>query len=63
MLGYLSSTPRIRFPVLFRWAKTPSAFWDNRCAQHRAMWTTGHTSRGTPGDGEGRAGRVIARVG
>ena len=30
--------PRIRHECRFRWTKNAIAFWDNRCAQHRAMW-------------------------
>ena len=26
------------FQVRFRWRENSVAFWDNRCAQHRAMW-------------------------
>ncbi|MPZ59214.1 MAG: taurine dioxygenase [Rhizobiales bacterium] len=26
------------FQCRFRWTKNAIAFWDNRCAQHRAMW-------------------------
>ena len=26
------------FQCRFRWAENSVAFWDNRCAQHRAMW-------------------------
>ena len=27
-----------RFMCRFRWQANSVAFWDNRCAQHRAMW-------------------------
>lgn len=27
-----------QFQVRFRWAKNSIAFWDNRCAQHLALW-------------------------
>ena len=26
------------FQCRFRWRENSVAFWDNRCAQHRAMW-------------------------
>ncbi len=26
------------FQCRFRWRENSMAFWDNRCAQHRAMW-------------------------
>jgi alpha-ketoglutarate-dependent taurine dioxygenase len=26
------------FQCRFRWQENSIAFWDNRCAQHRAMW-------------------------
>jgi taurine dioxygenase len=26
------------FQCRFRWRRNSVAFWDNRCAQHRAMW-------------------------
>jgi taurine dioxygenase len=26
------------FQCRFRWRENSIAFWDNRCAQHRAMW-------------------------
>ena len=26
------------FQCRFRWSENSIAFWDNRCAQHRAMW-------------------------
>ncbi|HSU07213.1 MAG TPA: TauD/TfdA family dioxygenase, partial [Acetobacteraceae bacterium] len=26
------------FQCRFRWRANSIAFWDNRCAQHRAMW-------------------------
>ena len=26
------------FQCRFRWSENAIAFWDNRCAQHRAMW-------------------------
>ena len=26
------------FQCRFRWRANSVAFWDNRCAQHRAMW-------------------------
>ena len=26
------------FQCRFRWSENAVAFWDNRCAQHRAMW-------------------------
>jgi taurine dioxygenase len=26
------------FQCRFRWRENSLAFWDNRCAQHRAMW-------------------------
>ena len=32
----------------FRWSENAIAFWDNRCAQHRAMWDYWpHTRAGT----------------
>ena len=32
----------------FRWSENAIAFWDNRCAQHRAMWDYWpHTRSGT----------------
>ena len=40
-------------------AENSIAFWDNRCAQHRAMWDYWpHTRSGTRRDGEGRAAGV-----
>jgi taurine dioxygenase len=40
---------RIRQPgARFRWSENAIAFWDNRCAQHRAMWDyCPHTRAGT----------------
>jgi taurine dioxygenase len=40
---------RIRQPgARFRWSENAIAFWDNRCAQHRAMWDYWpHTRAGT----------------
>lgn len=28
----------VDFQIRFRWAKNDVAFWDNRCAMHRAVW-------------------------
>ena len=28
----------VDFQIRFRWAKNDVAFWDNRCAMHRAIW-------------------------
>ena len=39
---------RDRFQCRFRWTENAIAFWDNRCAQHRAMWDYWpHTRSGT----------------
>jgi taurine dioxygenase len=36
------------FQCRFRWSENAIAFWDNRCAQHRAMWDYWpHTRSGT----------------
>jgi len=36
------------FQCRFRWTENAIAFWDNRCAQHRAMWDYWpHTRAGT----------------
>ena len=36
------------FQCRFRWSETAIAFWDNRCAQHRALWDYWpHTRAGT----------------
>jgi taurine dioxygenase len=36
------------FQCRFRWTENAIAFWDNRCAQHRAMWDYWpHTRSGT----------------
>ena len=36
------------FQCRFRWTENAVAFWDNRCAQHRAMWDYWpHTRSGT----------------
>src|SRR5258708_3185473 len=36
------------FQCRFRWSENAIAFWDNRCAQHRAMWDYWpHTRAGT----------------
>ena len=49
MLAYLyqhSENPL--FQCRFRWSENAIAFWDNRCAQHRAMWDYWpHTRAGT----------------
>jgi taurine dioxygenase len=29
---------RVDFQIRFRWARHDVAFWDNRCAMHRAIW-------------------------
>jgi taurine dioxygenase len=36
MLWRHAETPE--FQCRFRWQKNSVAFWDNRCAQHHAMW-------------------------
>ena len=28
----------VNFQIRFRWSKNDMAFWDNRCAMHRAIW-------------------------
>ena len=39
VLGYLfDHVENPLFQCRFRWRKNSIAFWDNRCAQHRAMW-------------------------
>jgi taurine dioxygenase len=36
------------FQCRFRWTENAIAFWDNRCAQHRAIWDYWpHTRSGT----------------
>ena len=46
------------FQCRFRWQPNSVAFWDNRCAQHRAMWDYWpQPALRQPGDGEGRAAR------
>ena len=49
------------FQCRFRWQANTIAFWDNRCAQHRAMWDYWpHTPLRQPRDGEGRpAGQSV----
>jgi taurine dioxygenase len=46
------------FQCRFRWTENAIAFWDNRCAQHRAMWDllAAHALRHAR-DREGSAGR------
>ncbi len=39
MLAYLyQHAENPLFQCRFRWSENAIAFWDNRCAQHRAMW-------------------------
>ena len=39
ILGYLNDhCANARFQVRFRWRPHSIAFWDNRCAQHQAIW-------------------------
>ena len=39
ILGYLyDHAENPLFQCRFRWTENAIAFWDNRCAQHRAMW-------------------------
>ena len=39
MLGHLfDHCERIDFQIRYRWAVNDVAFWDNRCAMHRAIW-------------------------
>ena len=49
ILGYLySHAENPLFQCRFRWTENAIAFWDNRCAQHRAMWDYWpHTRAGT----------------
>src|SRR5471032_2786262 len=49
MLNYLyQHAENPLFQCRFRWSENAIAFWDNRCAQHRAMWDYWpHTRAGT----------------
>src|SRR5438105_1313159 len=49
MLAYLyQHAENPLFQCRFRWSENAIAFWDNRCAQHRAMWDYWpHTRSGT----------------
>ena len=49
MLAYLyQHCENPLFQCRFRWSENAIAFWDNRCAQHRAMWDYWpHTRAGT----------------
>jgi taurine dioxygenase len=49
ILGYLyAHAENPLFQCRFRWSENAIAFWDNRCAQHRAMWDYWpHTRSGT----------------
>src|SRR6266581_4423325 len=49
MLSYLyQHAENALFQCRFRWTENAIAFWDNRCAQHRAMWDYWpHTRAGT----------------
>ncbi len=49
MLAYLyQHAENPLFQCRFRWTENAIAFWDNRCAQHRAMWDYWpHTRSGT----------------
>src|SRR6266850_989787 len=49
MLNYLyQHAENPLFQCRFRWTENAIAFWDNRCAQHRAMWDYWpHTRAGT----------------
>ena len=49
MLAYLyQHMENPLFQCRFRWSENAIAFWDNRCAQHRAMWDYWpHTRAGT----------------
>ena len=49
MLAYLyQHAENPLFQCRFRWTENAIAFWDNRCAQHRAMWDYWpHTRAGT----------------
>jgi taurine dioxygenase len=49
MLAYLyQHCENPLFQCRFRWSENAIAFWDNRCAQHRAMWDYWpHTRSGT----------------
>ncbi|MBH98177.1 MAG: taurine dioxygenase [Rhodospirillaceae bacterium] len=39
VLNYLfDHCEKIDFQIRFRWQKNDVAFWDNRCAMHRAVW-------------------------
>lgn len=39
LLGFLfDHTEKPEFQVQFKWSENAVAFWDNRCAQHLAMW-------------------------
>ncbi len=39
ILGFLfDHCENINFQIRFRWALNDMAFWDNRCAMHRAIW-------------------------
>lgn len=39
LLGFLfDHTEKPEFQVRFKWSENAVAFWDNRCAQHLAMW-------------------------
>jgi len=34
----LEHAEKIEFQIRFRWEQNDMAFWDNRCAMHRALW-------------------------
>jgi taurine dioxygenase len=34
----LEHAEKVEFQIRFRWEKNDMAFWDNRCAMHRALW-------------------------
>ena len=39
VLGFLfDHSEQISFQIRYRWNKNDMAFWDNRCALHKAIW-------------------------
>ena len=55
MLNYSTSTRKIRCSsAASALTENAIAFWDNRCAQHRAMSLLAAHAFGHAGDGEGR---------
>lgn len=39
LLAFLfDHSEQVDFQIRFRWQRNDVAFWDNRCAMHRAIW-------------------------